>query len=250
MAWMQPLHRWSLAVLLMTGAGAIAPGRVVADDFPPCQPPSAGEYLLLVQGETAESRDRIQNLLPTSTDVMVCRYLDDTVVRAGGFTSLENANAWARYLTEVEGTQAFVARPAAPGETRPTAPIAAEPVAPPPPADPEPTSPEPEPTPSAAPSTPDPVVGYAPRLLGQGYAVLIDYDNQPAIAQQIQQTLNRPVGLAVYQQRPYLLASQTADAAAAAQVLQNLSSGRFRAFMVNSSDVVLLSPAVAIPNSP
>ncbi|NJN22442.1 MAG: hypothetical protein HC812_16255 [Leptolyngbya sp. RL_3_1] len=72
--------------------------------------------MLLVQGETETERNRIQDLLPASTDVTVCQYLDSTVVRAGGFTSLENANAWAQYLTEVEGAQAFVARPAAPGE--------------------------------------------------------------------------------------------------------------------------------------
>ena len=58
--------------------------------------------------------------LQTGT-VMVCDYLEDTVVRAGGFTNLENANAWAQYMTEVEGFQAFVARPAANSEpTTPT----------------------------------------------------------------------------------------------------------------------------------
>lgn len=241
------LQRWGLALLLATG-GAIAP-RAWADEFPPCAPPNASEYLLLVQGETVDARDRIQNLLPTTTIVSVCRYLDDVVVRAGGFTSLENANAWAQYLTEVEGAQAFVARPAAPGEVSPNAPIAAEPV-------------EPEPTPTPAESTPaestpanstpaEPVanaeVAYAPKLLGEGYAVLVDYGNNPDVAKQLQQALNRPVGLAIYEQRPFLLATQSPDPQTAAQMLQTLSNSRFGAFIVDSGDVVLLSGAVATP---
>ncbi|PSR16778.1 hypothetical protein C8255_16105, partial [filamentous cyanobacterium CCP3] len=80
--------------------------------FPPCPPPSANEYLLLVRSNTEAERDRVQDLLPSNSTVLVCDYLNDTVVRAGGFTNLENANAWAQYMTEVEGFQAFVARPA------------------------------------------------------------------------------------------------------------------------------------------
>jgi len=245
------LQRWGLALLLATGGGS-AP-QAWADEFPPCSPTNANEYLLLVQGETVNARDRIQNLLPTTTNVSVCRYLDDVVVRAGGFTSLENANAWAQYLTEVEGAQASVARPAAPGEVSPDEPIAAEPV------EPEPT-PAPTdsvaPTDSAAPTEPattpataEPAaaVAYAPKLIGEGYAVLVDYGNNPDIAKQLQQALNQPVGLAIYEQQPFLLATQSPDPQAAAQVLQTLSNGRFGAFIVDSGDVVLLSEAVATP---
>lgn len=252
MSWMQTLRRWGF-VLIVMGSGTIAlPAD--ADEFPACAPPETLEYLLLVQGETIESRDRIQNLLPATTEVSVCRYLNNVVVRAGGFTSLENANAWAQYLTEIEGVQAFVARPAAPGETLPEAtPVAAEPV--------EPVEPVSETTPSEETSadpddpadptvteaTPESLVGYAPQLLGEGYAVLVDYGNDPAIAKQVQQTLNQPVGLAVYQQRPFLLAAQSNDPQIAAQVLQNLSNNRYGAFIVDSSQVVLLSSGVATP---
>lgn len=242
------LPKWGLiSTLLAVGVGA---PRALADEFPPCAPPNAGEYLLLVQGETVDARNRIQNLLPTTTSVNVCRYLDDIVVRAGGFTSLENANAWAQYLTEVEGALAFVARPAAPGEVTPSAPIAAEPVEPLP-------SPAPPEVASTTPADPDPiltgtpaedaVVAYAPKLLGEGYAVLVDYGNNPDIAKQLQQTLNQPIGLAVYERRPFLLATQSPDPQTAAQVLQTLSNGRFGAFIVDSSEVVLLSTAVAAP---
>lgn len=239
------LQRWGFALLLATG-GVVAP-RAWADEFPPCTPPNANEYLLLVQGETVSARDRIQNLLPTTTSLSVCRYLDDVVVRAGGFTSLENANAWAQYLTEVEGAQAFVARPAAPGEVASSQPIAAEPV------EPEPTpAPEAPATPATTtPGTTDPApaaeVAYAPKLLGEGYAVLVDYGNNPEVAKQLQQALNQPVGLAIYEQQPFLLATQSPDPQTAAQILQTLSNSRFGAFIVDSGDVVLLSEAVATP---
>ncbi|MEL6382763.1 MAG: hypothetical protein AAFQ89_09880 [Cyanobacteria bacterium J06626_18] len=285
MSWIQAFQRCGL-VLVVLGSGAIAP-RAVADEFPPCAPPINSEYLLLVKGDTVESRDRIQNLLPTTTEVTVCSYLNDIVVRAGGFTSLENANAWAQYLTEVEGAQAFVARPAAPGETatdepitaepvepitaepvepitaEPVEPIAAEPVEPiaaePVESIPElpsenpaetPTNPEtPTATPVSNPETEvmEAAVDYAPQLLGEGYAVLVDYGNNPAVAKQLQQTLNQPVGLAVYEQQPFLLAGQSTDPQAAAQILQTLSTGRYGAFIVDSSDVVLISPGVATP---
>ena len=252
MAGIKTLRRWGLVAALVAGGG-IAP-QAIADEFPPCAPPGSGEYLLLIQGDTVNARDRIQNLLPTTTSVSVCRYLDDIVVRAGGFTSLENANAWAQYLTEAEGAQAFVARPAAPGEVATTAPIEAEPV------EPVPERPEedqaatataaaatPAAAPETTPATPDATVAYAPKLLGEGYAVLVDYSNNPEVAKQLQQALNQPIGLAIYQQRPFLLATQSTDPQVAAQVLQTLSNSRFGAFIVDSSEVVLLSTAVATP---
>ncbi|NER82263.1 MAG: hypothetical protein F6K42_22410 [Leptolyngbya sp. SIO1D8] len=246
MSWTQTLRHWGL-VMILVSSGTIAP-RAAADEFPSCTPPENNEYLLLVRGDTVEARDRIQNLLPTTTDVSVCQYLDNIVVRAGGFTSLENANAWAQYLTEVEGAQAFVARPANPGEALPVDnPVAAEPV------NPTPTQPDEPPSPISPDSTtppgitPEAVVGYAPELLGEGYAVLVDYGNNPEIAKELQQALNQPVGLAVYEQRPFLLAVQSTDAQVAAQVLQSLSNNRFGAFIVDSSEVVLISAGVAIP---
>ena len=245
MSGIKTLQRWGLITTLVTG-GIIAP-RAWADDFPPCGPPAANEYLLLVQGDTVDARDRIQNLLPTTTSISVCRYLDDIVVRAGGFTSLENANAWAQYLTEVEGAQAFVARPAAPGEVSADDPIAAEPVEPEPVVPTEPTTPTPsEPVTTTPDPLPDATVAYAPKLLGEGYAVLVDYGNDPEVAKQLQQTLNQSIGLAVYAQRPFLLATQSPDPQTATQVLQMLSSS-FGAFIVDSSEVVLLSPAVDTP---
>ncbi|MEO0535771.1 MAG: hypothetical protein AAF215_18100 [Cyanobacteria bacterium P01_A01_bin.123] len=206
--------------ILVAGTFGMAAGGNTAD-FPPCPPPSASEYLLLVRGETEADRDRVQDLLPASSTVMVCDYLDDVVVRAGGFTSLETANAWAQYMTEVEELQAFVARP----------PTASEVVAT--------TQPAPETAAEAA------AVAYDPQPLAPGYAVLVDYFNRPEVALDVQQSLSQSVGLVVYRQRPYLLVSQTEDAVAAGSTLQTLSNQNFTAVVVDSRQVVVLTPRVA-----
>ncbi|WP_346292660.1 hypothetical protein [Sphaerothrix gracilis] len=202
-----------LAALGLAGSPAIA-----QTEFPPCPPPSASEYLLLVRGETSEVRDRIQAELPASSTAMVCNYLNDVVVRAGGFTSLETANAWAQYMTEVQGQQAFVARPPSPAEA--TAALAA--------------------TGSAEGS---PV--YAPQPLSAGYAVLVDYFDRPEVAFDLQQELDQPVGLVVYRQQPYLLVTQSADVTAVGRALAQLSDRNFTTFIVDSSQVMLLTTQVA-----
>lgn len=217
------LSAWGLLILAAGTFGM--PARGNAADFPPCPPPSASEYLLLVRGESETDRDRVQDLLPASSTVMVCDYLDDVVVRAGGFTSLETANAWAQYMTEVEELQAFVARPPTASEVEAT----------------EAASDNNTETPSAA---------YDPQPLAPGYAVLVDYFNRPEVALDIQQSLSQSVGLVVYRQRPYLLVSQTEDAVAAGRVLQTLSDQNFTAVVVDSRQVVVLTPRVALADQP
>lgn len=214
------LSAWGLCILVAGSLGMAARGE--AADFPPCPPPSASEYLLLVRSESEAERDRIQDLLPASSTVMVCNYLDDDVVRAGGFTSLETANAWAQYMTEVEELQAFVARP-------PTASEIAATQTPPP----------------ANNSTEPQALTYNPQVLAPGYAVLVDYFNRPEVALDVQQVLSQPVGLVVYRQRPYLLVRQTADASTAGTILQTLSDQNFSAVVVDSRQVVVLTPQVA-----
>ena len=210
-----------------------AAALAAAADFPPCPPPAASEYLLLVRGETETQRDRVQELLPINNTILVCSYLDDPVVRAGGFTSLEMANSWAQYITEVEGLQAFVARPAAPQASS----IAAE------------TTPNPLST--SAPSTGSTASGlptYNPQPLTTGFAVLVDYYNRPDVALDVQQLLGREVGLVVYRQRPYLLAAQSSDAKTASETLRILNDHDFTSILVDSRQVVLLTSTVAAPN--
>jgi hypothetical protein len=208
--------------------------------FPPCPPPAANEYLLLVRSDTEAERTRVQDLLPSNSTVMVCDYLEDTVVRAGGFTNLENANAWAQYMTEVEGFQAFVARPAAntssasspsngptlePSNSSETAATTAQP------------------TPQAATTA-----AFAPQPLGPGFAVLVDYQYDPETAVAIQNQVGQAVGLAVHKQRAYLLIAYSPDVEGAASTLDVLSSYGISSFIVDSREVVMLAPAIALGN--
>lgn len=231
--------------LALIGLLIASPGR--AADFPPCPPPATNEYLLLVRGETEAQRTRIQDLLPANSSVLVCDYLGDPVVRGGGFTSLETANAWAQYMTEIEGFQAFVARPATSAE-QPVNPqpsvttggtSAPSPVA-------SPTA-SPAPISSSAPSvTVTPASSYSPRALGSGYAVLVDYQDRPESAADIQRRIGQAVGLAIYRQRPYLLIAHSPDMQGAASTLAALSSKSIPGFIVDSQGVVMLTNAVAV----
>lgn len=211
--------------------------------FPPCPPPAANEYLLLVRGDSQAERDRIQALLPSSSTVMICNYLDDTVVRGGGFTDLETANAWAQYMTEVEQLQAFVARPAItpPGET----PAAEPPVEASEPA-PEETTAAPE-TAIAAPTEDEnvPATAFNPVSLGSGYAVLVNYQDQPEVALAVQEQVGQAIGLAVYRQRPYLLIAHSSGIEGAASTLRVLTNRNIAGFIVDSQQVVMLTPAIA-----
>ncbi len=227
--------------LISAGPGLIPP---VSAAFPPCPPPQNNEYLLLVRGNTEAERQRVQQLLPASSTVMVCDYLNDTVVRAGGFSNLENANAWAQYMTEVEGLQAFVARPATPTPTATTVP------------EPTPTTPDPTAATPGSGSTPgstsptpaanSPTLAYAPQTLGSGYAVLVDYQYQPELAQAIQRQVGQAVGLAVYRQRAYLLIAYSPAVEGAVSTLTVLSGYGISGFIVDSQQVMMLTPAVAV----
>jgi hypothetical protein len=89
--------------------------------------------------------------------------------------------------------------------------------------------------------------GYNPQTLGAGFAVLVDYASRPQVAGEIRQLLNRQIGLVSYQQRPYLLAVYTGDAAVASEILRQLSDRNYTALITDSRRVILLTPAVRIP---
>ena len=195
----------------------LLPQRVVAQSsLPACPPPASQEYLLLVRGNNEAERTEIAEILPVESTVLICQYLDEVLVRAGGFTSLETANAWATYMTTVEGFESFVSRPAGQGNARPVAATGSE-------------------LGSAA---------YRPERLGPGYAVLVDYGSRPEVAAAVGQVV-QPVGVAVYQQRAYLLADYTGDAARAANTLQRLSDAQLAAVLVDAEQVVRMAAEVA-----
>ncbi|MBC1241823.1 MAG: hypothetical protein RMY62_021180 [Nostoc sp. ZfuVER08] len=181
--------------------------------IPNCQPPNAGEYLLLVVSPTAENQKQLRSALPPQLKTVTCQYLNETVTRIGGFNQIDDANRWARYVSNIVGLSAIIT-------TRPTAPdvVQAQPL--------------------------QQTVTYNPQALGEGYAVLVDYYNRPELASSIQQVVGGNVGFASYGQRPYLLAVYTTNQSEAYNALQKLNDRGFVASIVNSRKVILLRSAV------
>lgn len=215
-----------------------------------CQPPDPGEYLLLVITRTPDNQTQVQRLLPPNTSISVCNYLNDTVTRVGGFRTVERTNAWARYITDTTGLAAYVARPA---ETppSPTSVSGAQSPSPNPVSGAQGPASPPNPSSGTKPTAPvrtaaNSSTGYNPKPLGPGYAVLVDYLNQPELAAKVQQVLGKAVGVVAYGQRPYLLAIYTTDQNAANATLQALSDRGFWVTIVDGRRVVLLRQAVAM----
>ena len=234
------------AILLTAGTKVQAQVLPPAEVLPPqtasyatCQPPAPSEYLLLVVTRNPDSQTQVQQLLPPNTSVNTCNYLEDTVTRVGGFRTVERANAWAKYMTETTGLAAFVARPAEIPQASPTAGTST------PSAISKPQKPTASPSTAAKPNDST----YSPKPLGLGYAVLVDYQNQPEMAVRVRQILGKEVGLVSYGQRPYLLAVYTADPNAANTALQLLSDRGFWATLVDSRRVILLRRTVALPST-
>ena len=90
------------------------------------------------------------------------------------------------------------------------------------------------------------VPAYTPKPLGEGYAVLVDYFNQPEIATQVQRAIGKEVGLVSYGQKPYLLALHTTHEKNATNTLQTLSDRGFWVMLVDSKKVTLLKAQIAL----
>ncbi|WP_066384793.1 MULTISPECIES: hypothetical protein [unclassified Anabaena] len=179
--------------------------------LPVCQPPKVGEYLLLVVSPTTENQQQLRNALPNEIKTTTCRYLSDTVTRIGGFSKIDDANRWARYINMIVGLSAIITT--RPGEV-------------------------------AAQTTT--TVPFNPQRLGQGFAVLVDYFNRPELANSVQQVVGGNVGLASFGQKPYLLAVYTTNQQEAYNTLQKLNDRGFIAVLVDSSKVMLLRSVVRV----
>ncbi|AOY83517.1 MAG: hypothetical protein F6K63_10730 [Moorea sp. SIO1G6] len=184
---------------------------------PQCQPPHNGEYILLVLSRTRKNHEQIQRILPKTAKTNFCQYLEDIVTRVGGFRGINDAKDWARYLDQVVGYSAFVVQ--SPPSSQPT---------------------------TRQPNTRQPttIPGYTPQGLGDGYAVLVDYFNQPEVASRLEQLLGVNVGLVSYAQRPYLLTVHTTSETQANSILRRLSAAGFWAMVVDSRRVTLLKRKV------
>jgi hypothetical protein len=212
---------------LISGASSVLAQQTI----PPCQPPNAGEYLLLVVSPTADNQKQLRSALPPELKTITCKYLNETVTRIGGFNRIDDANRWARYVSNIVGLSAIIT-------TRPTT------------AD---VQPKPQPQLQARPQLqrqpqlqPSQQTVYNPQALGEGYAVLVDYYNRPELVNSVQQVVGGNVGFVSYGQRPYLLAVYTTNQTEAYNTLQKLNNGGFVASIVDSRKVILLRSTVRL----
>lgn len=175
-----------------------------------CQGPAMGEYLLFVQTPTTDSQLLTRRILPSAATAGVCNYQGNLLTRIGGFRSARDADKWGRFVSTLTGFSAAVIEPTTAAPASPTRPVAA----------------------------------YNPQPLGAGYAVLVDYFDRPQIAEQVRQAIGREVGLVSYLSRPYLLALYSSDRDAANATLHQLSDRGLSALIVDSTQVMLLTPTV------
>ena len=195
-------------LLVIIGLMSFADSCLAQQIISPCQPPQPNEYLLLVSSKSWESQEHLQRTLPANTQTTFCQYLEDKVTRISGFRNLEDANSWARYVKEIVGLSAFVVRP----------------------------------TPATPPTN---SLAYNPQPLSEGYAVLVDYLNQPEIAFELKQLLGKDVGLVSFGQRPYLMAAYTTNQREANSILRKLSDRGFWSMVVDSRRVTLLRSVIS-----
>ncbi|WP_225225652.1 hypothetical protein [Komarekiella delphini-convector] len=199
-----------------------------------CQPPSAGEYLLLVVSPTADNQKQLRSALPPQLKTTTCKYLNETVTRVGGFNKIDDANRWARYIGNIVGLSAIITTRPTVANVQPSQPLqSSQPL---------------QPSQPSQPSQPlqQQTISYNPQALGQGYAVLVDYFNRPELANNVQQVVGGNVGFASYGQRPYLLAVHTTNQKEAYSTLEKLNDRGFFAVLVDSRKVMLLRPVVRL----
>jgi hypothetical protein len=201
----------SSALIAVASLSSFVNSSIAQETVSTCQLPNTDEYILLVMGKTRANQEQLKLILPQNTQITVCRYLESTVTRVAGFTSLEDAKNSALSLKEKFGLSAFLVQPA-----------------------------------QSAPSTSS--FSYNPQPLGNGYAVLVDYFNQPETAVQLKKLLGNDVGLVSYAQRPYLLALYTTDPSQANLTLRQLSDTGFWSMIVDSRRVTLLKSVVSFGN--
>lgn len=213
---------------------ALALGSIssVQAQLPNCQAPRSNEFLLLIVTRTPASQARIRSVVSRDADIRVCNYFGETVTRVGGYRDADTAKSWANYLNDTVRLRAFVATPPGGGQVANRGDV--------PPVQPQPVQ---RSAPRSQVETADPG-SYNPQRLGEGFAVIVNHNNRPEVASQIQQLLKRNIGLASFQQRPYLLAVQTTDRSIADSVLRTLSDRGFTAMLVRSDRVTLLTPVV------
>jgi hypothetical protein len=191
-----------------------------------CQQPNPGEYLLLVVSPTTENQKQLRSALPTELKTVICKYNNQTVTRIGGFKKIDDANRWARYIQNIVGLSAIITTRATQQPPQ------------------QPPQQVPQQAPQTTPKVPNSKITYNPKILGEGYAILVDYFNRPEMVSSLQKSVGGNVGFVSYGQRPYLLAVYTTNQKEAYNTLKKLSESGFVAILADSRKVVLLRSTV------
>ncbi|MDB9482529.1 hypothetical protein PN476_07855, partial [Dolichospermum circinale CS-537/05] len=186
---------------------------IAQQNFANCQQPNVGEYLLLVLSPTPENQKQLRAALPTEQKTIVCKDNNQIVTRVGGFTNIDDAKRWARYIQNIVGLSATIT-------TRLTEPATQ--------------------LPQTIPNIQTPKITYNPKILGEGYAILVDYFNRPEMVSSLRKAVGGDVGFVSYGQRPYLLAVYTTNQKEAYNTLKKLSETGFVAILADGRKVVLL----------
>ncbi|MDB9476486.1 hypothetical protein [Dolichospermum circinale] len=190
---------------------------IAQQNFANCQQPNVGEYLLLVLSPTPENQKQLRAALPTEQKTIVCKDNNQIVTRVGGFTNIDDAKRWARYIQNIVGLSATIT-------TRVTEPATQ--------------------LPQTIPNIQTPKITYNPKILGEGYAILVDYFNRPEMVSSLRKAVGGDVGFVSYGQRPYLLAVYTTNQKEAYNTLKKLSETGFVAILADGRKVVLLRSIV------
>lgn len=220
------LSIWIAALLLGGISSSLTPRQALAQEA--CEPPQAGEYLLVIVSETSSDQELARRTLPGDIKSQICRYVDGVVTRVGGFEDQLVAEDWANFIKNRSGLQTFVIKPEVTQRPPTSTPVVRRPPVSQPNARPQQTADS----------------RFDPKPLGSGYAVLVDYLNQPELAAQVKQVTQTDVGLVSYGQRPYLLVQHTGDLEAATSTLQTLSNRGFFSLMVDSRRVTVITRQV------
>jgi len=227
----------SSALITIIGLSLGVNGALAQSRESTCEPPAAGEYLLFVITKNRQSQHLLRQSLPNKTKATVCRYLDNMVTRVSGFTNLEEAQNLAQNIKKSTGLSAVVVEPTTDAEVAADRP---QPTSPPPPVSNTQEEQKPQPPTEDLPA-------FNPRLLGRGFAVLVDYGNQPEIATQLQQLLGKRIGLVSFGQKPYLLVLYTSNPRNASNTFRLLNDRGFLVMLVDGNRVILLKPQVENP---
>jgi len=174
----------------------------------PCRPPNPGEYMVLVQTPDLSSQQLVfQYLLPTNQTAQICQYNNQTVTQIGNLANAQVSRRWSQFITENTNLQALMIDPYS-GQWG-GFPVNGN---------------------STLPS------------VSSGFAVLVNANNQPDTARQLQILLRTYIPWVNFQGSPYLLALQSENQEEATAILQSLSDRGFLAILVDARQVQHLTP--------